>query len=1283
MQAADNFYTKPDRLYFKQAAQKLCQTAGVSVAGITECVNFSDERLRILALYRNSNEEFIDTPEYDPTDTPCRAVIDGQPLFYPSGVRKLFPRDQHLVELEAEAYCAAPLKNSFAEVVGSIFIINSKPLAEAEKEKYFSILSLFATPIALELESQQHGSVFNHLVEALNIRKGPDFFSRFARYIQNLLKADCVLLSEITDSGTSLRALAACCQGKIKQNMAFDLAGAPGRTALEKGASTCARAARRTWPDSEMLKRLKAESYVGLPLVDLHGGAIGLIEVVNTLPVKNIRAYESLLKVFAARAADELNRVRDERELSRYRDMINASTDLIAIIDRNYRHRYVNKNYLDFYHQSEARVINHDVAQLHGGEVFNGVVKPGLDKCLAGETVSYEINCVRGDGSPRYLRTVHTPYYADKNQICGVIAVSHDLTEYVETTGELDRSREYINKIIRLSPDLIWLASLDDDEIIDVNAGFCSATGWDRQELIGEATTRIGLYTLDFRNKIVALILKEGEINGREFHFRKKNGEPIYVVASSFFVELSGEKRILTIAKDITERKHTEILLELESRCYQIEAENDDFDEALTRIIAEIESRFSGFGFAISLLDGSGKRVLKTIAPGLPGEYCAAMAGAEAGKLSRRFRMATARREQVIVTDIADDAFWRERADLAQKLDLKTCWSMPIKSGRQELIGTLAGYHKYTRQPAAFEHMMLHRIAAVVGAIIEQKMDDERLRESRKKFRTLYHDAPSMFFSLDSAGRIMSVNEFGAKYLGYKADELIGRDLIDTLILDEDRPMARAKLNECFTSPDSLLRWELRKKHRSGHAIWVRETAHVINMDNRQEILVVCDDISENQRLAQQLEYQATHDALTRLVNRREFEQRLARLLKSGASRGPGHAACYLDLDNFKLINDTCGHIAGDAMLKQLSELLAASVRGRDTLARLGGDEFGILIENCTLTQAHGVAKKILSVVQDFRFAWDENKFSVGVSIGLVPISETSGNVTDVLSAADSACYMAKELGRNRIHVFSLDDDELEQRRDETQWVFRINQALEENQLDLFYQEIVPLKPPAAGEGKRLELLVRIKTADGGYILPGAFLPAAERHNLSDKIDQWVIQAALDWLCSDEKILTRIETCAINISGHSLDNDNFLNFCIQKLEASRLPPGKLCFEISETIAIANLGNTRKFITALKGKGCSFALDDFGSGLSSFGYLKNLPVDYIKIDGAFIRDLLTDSVDREMVTTIRRVGQIVNKKTIAEFVENDETRQALLEIGIDYAQGYAIAKPRPIKSFSAG
>lgn len=1161
MQVTDNFYTEPGGLYFREAAQKLCQTAGVNVAGIAERVDFSDANIRVLALYNKVDNTFIEIAEHNPINAPCRMIINGEARFYPRNLRQRFPRDPHLAGLNAEAYCGVPLKNSFTEVAGGLFLIHGQPLKD--EDKYFAVLHMFSTPIALALESRQRIRAFNNLAEALNIRKGHDFFAEFTLRIQRLLKANCVLISEITGAGKSLRSLASCCQNTIHQDMEFDLTNAPGQAALEEGACAIPRAARRLWPDSAMLKRLKAESYVGLPLVAPHGRAIGLIEVINTTPVSNIHTYQSLLKVFAARAADELSRLRDEREAERYRNMANVS-------------------------------------------------------------------------------------------------------------------REYIDKIIRLSPDMIWVTSLDDDEIIDANEGFCSATGWDAREIVGEATTKIGLYTLDFRHQIVELILQDGEINAKELRFHKKNGEPIYVVASSFFIELSGEKRILTIAKDITERKQTEIVLAFKSRCYQIETENDDFNQALAGIITEIEALFAGSNFAISLLDSGGRQILNTIAPGLSAEYRAAMAD----KLGGRFAVAKTAPERVMVTDIAADPLWRDRPGSLPEPDLKTCWSVPIQSTRQELIGTLSGYHQRAREPGAFETALLFRIAAILGALIEQKRNDEQLRESRKKFSTLYNDAPSMFFSLDNEGRIVSVNQFGARYLGYKTDELIGRDLIDTLIFDADQARARERLNACLSNPDSLFRWEVRKKHKSGHIIWARETAHVIDINDRREILVVCDDISENQRLAQQLEYQATHDALTRLVNRREFEKRLKRLLKSRAVGKADHAACYLDLDNFKIINDTCGHVAGDAMLKQLSELLAASVRGRDTLARLGGDEFGILIENCSLTQAYDVAKKILSVVQGFRFAWGENKFSVGVSIGLAPINETSGNVTDVLSAADSACYVAKDKGRNRIHVYSPNDRELGKRKDEMQWVVRINRALEEDRLDLFYQEIAPLKP-AAAEGKRLELLVRIKTADGGHILPGAFLPAAERYNLSGKIDRWVIQAALDWLCADKKILAQVETCAINISGHALGSEDFLEFCAQSLKASRLPPGRLCFDIAETIAIANLGNTRKFITELKARGCVFALDDFGSGLSSFGYLKNLPVDYIKIDGAFIRDLLTDSVDREMVTTISRVGQIINKKTIAEAVENEATRKALLEIGVDYAQGYAIARPRPIESFPAG
>ena len=1156
MQAADNFYTEPGRLYFREAARELCRAAGVQAAGITECVDFSDENARVLALYHTVNNEFIEITEHAAARTPCQMVLNGEARFYPSGLRALFPRDQHLAGLNAEAYCGVPLKNSFAEVTGGLFLIHNQALADADN--YFAILDRFSKPIALALESRQQGGVFDNLAEALNIRKGHDFFAEYALCIQKLLKADCVLISEITGAGQSLRALASCCQNKIRRDMEFDLAGAPGQAALETGACAVAHAARRAWPASALLKRLQAESYVGLPLIAPNGRASGLIEVINTTPARNIHTCESLLKVFVARAADELNRLKDEREAARYREMASVS-------------------------------------------------------------------------------------------------------------------REYIDKIIRLSPDMIWVTSLDDDEIIDANAGFCQATGWDAREIVGKAITKIGLYTHEFRNQIVELILQDGEINGREFCFHKKDGEPIYVVASSFFIEASGEKRILTIAKEITERKQTEIVLEFKRRCDQIDARHDDFNRALAGIITEIEACFPGLTFAISLLD-DGQHILNTIAPGLPAEYSAALAGVktETDKLGRPGR-AMAAAEQVRVSDITDDPFWRRRPDHLPRPDLKTCWSVPIQSTRQERIGTLTGYHKRARGPGAFETVLLCRIASILGPIIEQKRNAERLRESHRKFRTLYHDAPSIFFSLNNQGRIVSVNQFGAKYLGYRADELIGQDLIDTLIFHEDRARGRQRLDECFSSPDSVFRWEVRKQHKSGRVIWTRETAQVININNRQEILVVCDDISENQRLAQQLEYQATHDALTRLVNRREFERRLQRLLKSKGD----HAACYLDLDNFKVINDTCGHVAGDAMLKQLSELLTASLRGRDTLARLGGDEFGILIENCALPQACEVAKKILSVVQGFRFSWGENKFSVGVSIGLVMIGETSGNVTDVLNAADSACYVAKEKGRGRIHVYAQNDNELEQRRDETQWLMRINQALEEEQFDLFCQEIAPLK--SAGEGKRLELLVRIKTADG-YILPGAFLPAAERYNLSGKIDQWVFKAALDWLCSDAKILAGVETCAINLSGYSLGDEAFLEYCAQSLAASRLPPGKLCFEIAETVAIANLGNTRRFIAMLKAEGCAFALDNFGSGLSSLGYLKNLPVDYIKIDGAFIRNLLTDAVDREMVKTISRVARLTHKKTVAESVENKETRRALLKIGVDYAQGYAIAKPQSIESF---
>ncbi len=439
----------------------------------------------------------------------------------------------------------------------------------------------------------------------------------------------------------------------------------------------------------------------------------------------------------------------------------------------------------------------------------------------------------------------------------------------------------------------------------------------------------------------------------------------------------------------------------------------------------------------------------------------------------------------------------------------------------------------------------------------------------------------------------------------------------------------------------------------------------------------VLHDITERKHAEDTLAYQATHDALTGLINRGEFERRLARVLETANMSQGEHALCYMDLDQFKVINDTCGHMAGDELLRQLGKVLSASVRKRDTLARLGGDEFGVLIEHCSLRQARRVANKIRSAVADFHFAWATQTFRIGVSIGLVPISETSENVATLLSAADSACYAAKDEGRNRVHVYRLDDTELARRQGEMQWVGRINQALEDDRFQLWSQPIVPIGGET-GNDWHLELLLRLIDEQGQIVLPGAFLPAAERYGLSTRLDRWVVSAAFRWLNRNPELLGRLHLCCINLSGASLADEEFLSYIQEQLDQFRVPARKICFEITETAAIASLSRAMTFMEQLKSRGCLFALDDFGSGLSSFAYLKTLPVDYLKIDGAFVKDIVEDELDLALVRSISDVGKVMGKATIAEFVENDTILCKLREVGVDYAQGYGIGRPSPIE-----
>ncbi|MBT8143479.1 MAG: EAL domain-containing protein [Gammaproteobacteria bacterium] len=421
----------------------------------------------------------------------------------------------------------------------------------------------------------------------------------------------------------------------------------------------------------------------------------------------------------------------------------------------------------------------------------------------------------------------------------------------------------------------------------------------------------------------------------------------------------------------------------------------------------------------------------------------------------------------------------------------------------------------------------------------------------------------------------------------------------------------------------------------------------------------------------------ALHDDLTGLLNRAGFEQHVSAALRGATEQDQHHVLCYLDLDQFKVINDTCGHEAGDELLRRLGELLPGCLRDNDTLARLGGDEFGVLFQDATLTHAQVMADRLREAIEKFRFPWLNKVFSIGVSIGLVCIDTSSKGVSQILSAADTACFAAKDLGRNRIHVHHHEDGEIARRHGEMEWVTQIQAALDHGRLQLHLQEIQGLSAAASDGGRHYEVLLRMEDEDGSLISPEHFLPAAENYHLSTRIDNWVVGRAFDHLTETEVHRDDGQLCCINLSGHTMTDAGFLQSVVTRLRTAPHAASSICFEITETAVIANLGLATHFITSLKKLGCRFALDDFGSGLSSFAYLKNLPVDLLKIDGMFVRNITRDPIDLAFVRSINEIGHVMGKLTVAEFVEDSNTLQILRQLGVDYAQGFHISRPAPL------
>ena len=574
----------------------------------------------------------------------------------------------------------------------------------------------------------------------------------------------------------------------------------------------------------------------------------------------------------------------------------------------------------------------------------------------------------------------------------------------------------------------------------------------------------------------------------------------------------------------------------------------------------------------------------------------------------------------------------------------------------------------------------LLRLVGVELDITERKLYEEALFREKESAQITLQSIGDGVITTDAKGVIDYVNPVAEALTGWRLEDSQGRAIeeIFRAFHEEtceplENPLAvaiRRTRSIKSVRPMLLIR-------RDGNEIYVESTASPIR-DGSGAVsggVLVFHDVSEARELNRRLSYHASHDVLTGLVNRREFESRMERALKSAKARETSYALCVLDLDQFKIVNDTCGHSAGDALLGQVGALLKSKVRWRDTLARLGGDEFGILLESCSLDEAMRTAEALREAVRNFKFTWEERTFRLGASIGVVPISADNADVAAVLSAADSACQAAKEAGRNRVHSFEENDIDLMRRRREMQWAARINNALEEGRFELFRQTIMPLQKTE--EGAHYELLLRMRDEAGKIVGPDNFMTAAERYGITPSIDRWVIENAFRWLVSEADEREKLTMCSINLSGQSLGDDKFLPYVIDQFHRSGLDATKICFEITETAAIASFSQANRFIQALKELGCKFALDDFGTGLSSFGYLKHFPVDYLKIDGSFVKEILHDPIDREMVRSINEIGHLTGKQTIAEFAENQEIINMLQSLGVDYAQGYGVSQPQRV------
>ena len=586
--------------------------------------------------------------------------------------------------------------------------------------------------------------------------------------------------------------------------------------------------------------------------------------------------------------------------------------------------------------------------------------------------------------------------------------------------------------------------------------------------------------------------------------------------------------------------------------------------------------------------------------------------------------------------------------------------------------------------PVKDEYGELTHYAGYILDITSRKQVEFDLEQAREHAQVTLNSIADAVITTDVNGQIEYLNPRAEQLTGWESRIARGLPLsrVFCLFNMESRTLLHEPVKQCLRHGEVINSGsDTSLERHDGELFSVQYSASPILVETGSilGVILVIHDVTEARQMEEKISFQATHDALTGLINRAEFEKRLNCAIESSCRTQEKHVLCHIDIDQLKIVNDTCSHESGDALIREIASLIQGCIRESDVFARLAGDEFGVLLKHCSPRGAVELVEEMLSVIRELRFSSCNRMFEVTASVGVTVINANTGSGAEVMIEADLACHEAKDAGGDHLHIYHSSDKDLARRHSEMQWVSKLTEAIASDSLVLYCQDIVPVIPDKDA-GHHFEVLVRMVDDNGDIIPPDRFLPAAERYNLITSLDRWVVSHSFSWYarhCMTAGI-PGLDTISINLSGASVTDAGFLDYIKNEMEFSTVPPGVVCFEITETAAIANIEAATEFIHELKRLGCRFALDDFGSGLSSFAYLKNLPVDYLKIDGSFVRDMDTDAVDCAMVSAIYQLASVLGIKTIAEFVENDNILKKLADIGIDYAQGYGISKPLPLQ-----